>query len=265
MPLLRERATDTAALCVNCDARYASGVLVTAAIAEGASDMSGRGSNGDVPAGAPHAAFSSAAGQPSPASRLGPMSAARHDPNTSNQQPEGWRHHDPEGEDTALPAPRAVPPTALRPRDPAYGRVSHRESQSAAVAASPPATVPQNSATGIAGPSAEGLGPGVHTPAADAANMQANPGFRTVHSTTTAVFAATEPPLPRMFPRTTAEQAYGGVMRPNGDSMTGGETVDSADDDFDDNECAYSPTADLRLGPFARDAADRAPATPDRC
>jgi hypothetical protein len=264
VPLLRQRVTDTAALCVNCDAHYSNGVLVTSAAANGGPDVLRRGQVGVTSAAGGQAADSIVAGQPGSVGPLRPTVAASHDPSDPIQQPRVSRQTNPQVEDTMPPAPRAMPPVALQPREPPFSTGDALKSQPEAGGAARPATAPQREAAGTAGPSAHGHSWGGPVAAPEAAGRQATAGRRDVERQAASVFEAAEPPLPRMFPRSAAVRPNSTVATTDGKLTGVGEAVDGADDNADD-ECDYSPTSDPRLGPFARDPADRAPATPDRC
>ena len=267
VPLLRERGTDTAALCVNCDAYYANGVLVTKSAVNGSSTVLQPARNDVTPAAGAEADVSTAAGQPGSASRLGPPTAANKEPSGPSQQSGGRRHPNRQVEDTSSPAPRVIPPVAIRLREPVLGWGNAQGSRPAAGVATRPATAPHRDAAGAAGPSAEGLGRHGHVAAPEAAGIPAQAGSRTLAWQPAAVFGATEPPLPRFctFLRSADGQPDPESIPPGGNLTSGGEAEDGAEDDDADAGCEYSPTADPRLGPFARDPADRAPVTPDRC
>ena len=264
MPLLRQRATDTAALCVNCDAHYSNGLLVTATAESGGPNVLRLGKTGVTSAVEAQASDNIPGCQPSSVSPPGPTTAACHVRRGSIRQPEGWHQPKHQVEDTMPPAPRATPPVALQPRQTPVSTGAAQGSQPEAGVAARPATAPRREAAAAAGQSADDLAWEGRVPAPEAAGGQATAGRRTVQAQTAGVFSATEPPLPRMFPRSTAAQQACEPVPTGRDVTTGGGAADGPDDDPDDG-CDYSPTADPRLGPFARDPADRAPATPDRC
>ena len=257
---MRKSATDTAALCVNCDAQFANGVRVTAAAPDSTADGRQPHTPDTEPAARVQAAGANEVSRPRVMSPPGLTSAGVNGHRGSVQQ--GAAAHGPvelPGTNAPPPAPRATLPVALRPHEASNGGAVNHGSGALGPSLGRRATGQQREDAAALGSVGVGHAGSAQAAGHDGRSEPVGPAAQAMHSPSAAVFGAAERPVPRMFSRPAAASSD---AEPSGSDAAASSGREQAEDAATDGD--YSPTSDPRLGPFARPPADRAPSTPDR-
>jgi len=260
VPLLRKSATDTAALCVNCDAQFASGVRITAAVPDSTADGRQPHTPDTEPAARLQAASADVLSRPRVTSPPSLPSAEANGHQGPVQQAAAHRLAELPGTNAPPPAPRATLPVALRPHEGSHERAIVHGSGSAGNSLSRPATGRQRDDAAALGSVGVGHAGREHGAGDGGRSEQVGPAAQALHSPSATVFGISERPVPRMFSRPAAAS---GDTEPGGSDAAASSGREQTDDAATDGD--YSPTSDPRLGPFARPPAERAPSTADRC